>query len=258
MGSVYLCYPILYMVRYSILLSVMLLFLSGCRSRSMGLAGIDPEIVLINIEDGDRAFIGKVLLKLDSLHPAVIGVDVTFKGRRKQDSVLIAAFKKIKNDILIYNVSQNGTLTASDSAFTNLVAGQGNLYFEQKLGLVTTTIPLQKINDTTHESFALKIIKYWKPDFTSQIKVNEKVDINYTRNLESYQVISGSLLLNLNSHDLDLANKVILVGYTGPGYEDKYFTPLRKYGEHKSNEPDTYGMVIIANQIRTILEYNNQ
>ena len=246
------------MSRLFTILSFILLVFFGCRSRSVKLTGIDPEIVLINIEDGDRAFIGKVLLKLDSLKPAAIGIDVTFRGRRKQDSILIAAFRKIKNDILIYNVSQNGTLTASDSVFTNLVAGQGNLYFEQKLGLVTTTIPLQQINDTVHESFALKIIKFWKPDFTSQIKVNEKVDINYSRNLERYTVISGSQLLSLNSSDFELANKLFLVGYTGPGYEDKYFTPLRKHGEYQPNEPDTFGLVIIANQIRTILEYNNQ
>ena len=117
--------------------------------------------------------------------------------------------------------------------------------------------PLQKINDTVHESFAFKIIKYWKPDFVSQVKLNEKIDIKYTRNLEGFYVLNGSDLLNTNIDDFDLSHKVFLVGYTGPGNEDKHFTPLRFVDnrEYKSNEPDTYGLVIIANEIRTILDY---
>ena len=30
---------------------------------------IDPDIVLINLEEGDRSFIGKLLLKIDSCNP---------------------------------------------------------------------------------------------------------------------------------------------------------------------------------------------
>ena len=244
------------MIRFFSCLSILLLLLSGCKPRSITLTSMDREIVLINIEEGDRAFIGKVLLRLDSLDPSVIGINVTFSGQKKQDSILISAFRKIKNDILIYNIKQDGSVTGSDSVFTNLVLDQGNLYFEERMGLVTTMIPLQRINDSVHESFALKIIKFWKPEFRSQMKVNEKVDINYTRDLERFFVYSGSELLNTNIQDLDLSNKVLLVGYAGPGNEDKYFTPLRFVErEHKPNEPDTYGLVIIANQIRTILEY---
>ncbi len=47
------------------------------------------------------------------------------------------------------------------------------------------------------------------------------------------------------------------MGYLGPSNEDKHFTPLRSLGRYDADEPDTYGLVIIANEIRTILEYNN-
>ena len=116
-------------------------------------------------------------------------------------------------------------------------------------------MPLQKINDSVHESFALKLIKHWKPGFVSKLKVDEKIDIRYTRNLEKFFVINGSLLLDMNVNDVELSNKVFLVGYTGPENEDKHFKPLRFVNKkYKPNEPDTYGLVIIANEIRTILE----
>lgn len=241
------------MFRFFIVSAAFGVILSGCRVPSVKIGSAEREIVLINIEQGDRSFIGEVLLKLDSLNPAVIGVDVMFKGRKIQDSVLIEAFKIIKNDILVYNARPDGSLIGSDSAFTNHVLEMGNLYFEEEFGLVTTMVPLQKIKGTVHELFALKIIKHWQPDFRTSIRVDEKIDINYTRTLDKFHVISGSLLLSTNIQDFELANKVFLVGYVGPGDEDKYFTPLRLVGDSlKRNEPDTYGLVIIANQIRTI------
>ena len=59
--------------------------------------------------------------------------------------------------------------------------------------------------------------------------------------------------------NLILVIKCFLVGYTGPENEDKHFTPLRFIDDKKYNhdEPDTYGLVIIANEMRTILEYKN-
>lgn len=244
--------------KFIILFCLSFLF-TTCNDYSIKLENsVDPDIVLVNIEDGDRGFIGEILQKLDSLNPLVVGINVTFKGRRKQDSALITAFKNLKNDILVYNVRQDGLINGSDSVFTKLT-DQGDLYFEERMGLITTTIPLQKIKDSVYESFAYKVIKHWKPGFVSKIKVDERMDIHYTRNLEKFFRIDGSLLLSTNVADFDLPDKVFLVGYTGPGNEDKYFTPLRHIdGTYKNNEPDTYGLVIIANQIRTILEKNQQ
>lgn len=247
------------MKRIPVILISLLVFYTNCDSHSGKLANsFDPDIVLVNIEKGDRAFIGKVLLKLDSLNPLLIGMNVTFRGRKpQQDPLLIAALQKIKKDILVYSVNQDGLVNGSDSVFANLAHDQGNLYYEQRLALITTIIPLRKVNDVVHESFAFKVIKYWKPDFVSQIGVNEKIDINYTRTLEKFRLLNGSVLLDTNIDDFDFRNKVFLVGYTGPENEDKHFTPLRFIGDKKYNhdEPDTHGLVIIANEIRTILEY---
>jgi CHASE2 domain-containing sensor protein len=220
----------------------------------------DPDIVLINIEEGDRRFIGKVLSKLDSLHPILIGVDVLFLGQKKpsQDSILVEALKKIKNDILVYELNKNNTFGYSDPVFTRFAFDQGLLHYEKTLGLISHMIPLQKIEGKIHESFAFKIVKYWKPDFKPRFEVNQRIPINYQRSQKKFLVIEGSDLININITDIDLRNNIFLVGYLGPGNEDKYRTPLRLVGEElEQNEPDTYGVVIVANQIRSILEYNN-
>jgi len=247
------------MKRIPAILIPLLLFFANCSPPSAKLANsFDPDIVLVNIENGDRTFIGKVLQKLDSLKPLIIGIDVTFQGKKpQQDSVLIAALQKIKNDILVYSVNKDGLVNGSDSVFVASVHDQGNLYYEQRLGLITTIIPLRKVNDVVHESIAVKIIKNWKPDFVSQIGVDEKIDINYTRTLEKFHCLDGSFLLTTNIDDFDFGNNVFLVGYTGPENEDKHFTPLRFIDnkKYKNDEPDTYGLVIIANEMRTILEY---
>jgi len=245
------------MKRIFIIILCLPLFFAKCNTRPIKLeSSFDPDIVLVNVENGNREFIGKILLKLDSLQPLVVGIDVTFQGRKKQDSTLMAAFRKLKNDILVYNVRQDGFINGSDSIFTNLT-DQGNLYHEERLGFITTIIPLQKIKDSVHQSFAFKIIKHWKPGFKSQIKVDEKIDIHYSRDLDKFYKINGTDLLNTPVDDFDFSNNVFLVGFIGPGNEDKYFTPLRNADKiYKANEPDTYGLVIIANQIRTILEKN--
>lgn len=246
------------MKRNFIILFCLPLVFANCKDYSVKLeTSPDPDIVLVNLEEADRAAIGKILLKLDSLSPVVVGIEVTFKGRKNKDSTLIAAFEKLENDILVYNIKQ-GSINGSDSVFTNLT-DEGNLYYEQRMGLVTTIVPVQKVNGVIHESFALKIIKKWKPGFTSQIKVDERIDIHYARDLKRFQMINGSNLLSTKVENIDWHGKVFLVGYMGPGNDDKHFTPLRHFeGEYKTNEPDTYGLVIIANEIRTILEHKKQ
>lgn len=231
------------------------LFFTSCRTRFVNIeTSIDPDIVLINIENGDREFISKVLQKVDSLKPLVVGIDVTFQGSKKQDSFLTRALEHLGNDVLVYTARQDGSISGSDPVFTKF-ADQGNLNYEQKFGLVTTIIPLQNIKDSIHESFPLKIIKKWKPDFVASFKVDEKMDIEFSRDGSRFMTIAGSGLVDTPVDNFELANKVFLVGYTGPGNEDKYFTPLRSRGDFRSNEPDTYGLVIVGNAIRTILSY---
>jgi hypothetical protein len=215
---------------------------------------IDPDIVLINMGDGDRTSIGNLLLKIDSCKPTLIAVDAWFIKEKDsfQDSVLINALKKIQNDLLAYTTDSTGNLLKSHSKFRSLVSEEGlAISYEDELS--TNMVPLDNIGGTINENFALKIIKYWKPSFSHNFKKDELIPVKFTRSLDQFVHYEGSKLEAENCKDLK--NKIVLVGYLGPSNEDKHFTPMRRFGRFDADEPDTYGLVIIANEIRTILEY---
>ena len=67
---------------------IFLLFLfNQCQTPHVRLEGGDPDIVLVNIENGDRTFIAQLLSKIDSLKPVVVGINANFKSPKdtKQD-----------------------------------------------------------------------------------------------------------------------------------------------------------------------------
>jgi CHASE2 domain-containing sensor protein len=247
-----------YMIRNFLPIPFLLLF-AQCQSQHVRIEGNDPDIVLVNIEKGNRTFIAKILSKIDSLKPVVVGIDVRFESAKdtKQDSTLANALRKLNNEYLIYYIDDNDIQTHSIPLFTEAVEDEGLLEFERTFGLISNMRPLININDTIHESFALKIAKGWKPDLKASFRVNESLPIEYSRTLDRYLRINGSDLIELPTSEFDIPNKIILVGYIGPSNEDMYKTPLRFLEDRKlkNSQPDTYGLVIIANQIRTILNH---
>lgn len=245
-------------LRFSIAMLFLFLF-NQCQTPHVRREGGDPDIVLINIETGDRTFIAQILSKIDSLNPVVVGIDVHFESTKdsKQDSALAVALRKLKNELLVYSIRDNGVQIHSIQLFTDAVEDEGLLKFENTFGLISNMRPLTKVNDKIHQSFALKIAKRWNPGLKTTFGVNESFPIEYSRTLDKYIRINGSDLIEMPVTNFDISNKIILVGYIGPTNEDMYRTPLRLLEKNKlkHNQPDTYGLVIIANQIRTILEY---
>ncbi len=239
--------------------------LTSCSSQSPNVKPIGPErdIVLINIENGDRTFIAKILSKIDSIQPKVVGINIHFKSSKegKEDSLLSIALNTLKGDILSYGVGTRGLEEHSISKFTNAVDDEGLINFEETNGLVSKMTPVKKIDEKIHMSFALKIAKLWKPTLDNSYTENKSVPIEYSRTLNSFLIINGSDLIELPISEFDLENlknKIFLVGYVGPNDEDMHRTPLRFLAKNTlaQKQPDTYGLVIIANQIRTLLDKN--
>lgn len=255
---------------YAIFMKVLLftfitIILTSCSGQTphVGRIGPDRDIVLINIENGDRAFIAKILSKIDSIKPKVVGINVNFKSAKdaKEDSLLFNALNILKGDILTYGTGGSGIEEHSIPLFTSAVDGEGFLKFEETTGLVSRITPVKQIDGKTHESFALKIAKLWKPTLDNSYSHNKSLPIEYSRTLNSFLTINGTDLIELPITDFDLEslkNKIFLVGYVGPDDEDMYRTPLRFLNKDSKvqNQPDTYGLVIIANQIRTLLDKN--
>ncbi|HLG40855.1 MAG TPA: hypothetical protein VI461_14345, partial [Chitinophagaceae bacterium] len=81
--------------------------------------------------------------------------------------------------------------------------------------------------------------------------------IKFTRTLEEFIHFNGLDLKTKNLCEY-LRDKVVFLGYLGPSNEDKHFTPIRLVKKYADNQPDTYGLVMIANEIRTILEFGKK
>jgi hypothetical protein len=216
---------------------------------------IDPDIVLINLEEGDRSFIGNLLLKIDSCNPTLIAIDGWFENEKHstQDSVLMHALKNIQNDILGYSFDSTDKPVYSHPKFMSLVSGNGSLETLYDKEMAVAFIPLETSENKVYEHFTLEIIKHWKPNFKHSFEANQIIPINYSRTLNQYVHFNGSQLKAGNCKELK--NKIVLIGYLGASDEDKHFTPIRYVRKYDAGEPDTYGLVIIANELRTIIEY---
>jgi hypothetical protein len=218
---------------------------------------VDPDIVLINIEKGDRAFIGKLLLKVDSFKPLLIGLDAWFTQEKPEleDSVLVNAFKNVQNDFLTFALDSNGRFIKSHRKFSKYVTDEGIAMGNVYKGLQNSFTPVMKIDEGIYEHFALKIVRHWKTHYKTEFKPNKSYIINFTRTLDQFFHFNGS-----DIDDIDgsfLKNKIVLFGFIGPGNEDKHFTPIRLDKKYSPEDPDTYGLVIIANEIRTLLDMKN-
>lgn len=214
---------------------------------------IDPDIVLVNIEKGDRAFIGNLIRAVDSCRPAVIAVDAWFVNSKgyEEDSVLVATFKAVPNDIVAYSIDPGMGVKQSHLKFRSFFTGEGVMEYEgDESGIAMQ--PLFVFNGEVHEAFSLRILRQWKPEFKHNFTKNQSIIVDFKRPLENYLHFDIS---SVRTHREELKNKVVILGYLGPDNEDKHFTPLRKLKKYPANEPDSYSAVMVANTVRTLLDY---
>jgi hypothetical protein len=148
---------------------------------------IDPDIVLVNIENGDRRFIAGLIRAVDSCRPAVIAVNVRFLYSKEyeEDSVLVATFKAVHNDIVSYGINRDLELSRSHLKFRSFFTGEGVLDFESSEHGIRMK-PLMKVSDEVHESFALRILRQWKPGFRHDFETDQSVTVDFKRPLEKF------------------------------------------------------------------------
>ena len=214
----------------------------------------DKDIVLVNIGDKNRADLGGLILELDSCQPAAIAVNAVFVNEKDKfgDSVLQQALRLAKNDILVY-----GGVDRSHSKFQQY-ADSGHIQFKEVGGVYSHIFPLVTMHGKIHEDIALTILKKWKPGFEIDIKADRSIPVKFQRTQQQF------LNLYIDTEDYgnldreNLKGKIFIVGYLGPTEEDKYYTPFSFFEEFRSGGPDSYGIIIIANAVRTLLDYEKK
>jgi hypothetical protein len=242
------------MLRLYFTVAVNALVLLSCHIDQVQIeAGVDREIVLIDMGYEDRKFIGELLLKIDSCKPKAIVIVATFLGRkdREQDSVLITALQRIKNDLLIYSLDSLNRLQYSDDRFRKHVMYEGLMLFDGEFRLVSHMRPVRTINGNKHTSISLQVVKLTHPSVKHNYKPDQRFPISYTKMSEQLITFYGSDFDNVEKEIL--RDKIVILGYLDTSDEKKYRTPLRFLYELPDDEPDTYSAVILANEIRTLI-----
>ncbi|MEO6611848.1 MAG: CHASE2 domain-containing protein [Chitinophagaceae bacterium] len=233
-------------------------FLKGgrnCETFSVNLTSdISRTIILVGIGDTDRSQLASYLLAVDSCEPAVVGIDAVFFDMRThfEDSLLENAFRKVRNDIIPFKFNRIDSPVLSLERFRNNVLDQGYVNTDIKDGVISHFTPLKELGGKVYESFALKIVKKYDPSFNGNISVNESIPIKFTRTDKQFLLIDAREFWNVEKDSLK--GKIVLLGFLGPGMGDKKFTPIRYAQKYLDTVPDTYGVVIIANEITTLLE----
>ena len=224
---------------------------------------INPNIILVNVENESRAKIAQVLHQTLKASPRVVGFDVILKDFRKtrEDSLLA---KYLKNEKVITAVILQEDQTISNHPFFRVKNSPGfvNFNFETQNAVIRTFSGEKRFSKKTFSSFSNQIAqkflskKKWKKMALAEKLKTPRV-INFQGNLERFINFKLEEFLDLENRDI-VKDKIVLLGYLGSptgntfDVEDKHFTPLNSTTAGKSI-PDMYGLVIHANIIAMIL-----
>ena len=226
--------------------------------KSVSLVGltkeIDPDIVLINIGNGNREEISNLINNVNNCGPALIAIDVVFENYREKvfDSTLMESLKKVRQDVIAFRLDSANDGHYSFRELRSYAMAEGYTNYQLRNGVASVFFPFQKIKEDTISSFAFVIAKIFNPKL--QIKfTKDPVKINYRRTLYEYLRFDNADLASEKVRN-QLKGKIALVGYFGPENEDMHYTPMRFLIDNPPSGPDTYGIVIVANEIRTLLE----
>lgn len=220
---------------------------------------LDEDIVLIGVGDSTRTQIAALLVDLEKCSPSVVGIDIVFAQEKQftEDSILASAFEKLKNDIYASAITSTGGQIRSIEKIRKFADAEGYINFDKRDGISSHFVPITNLDGRVFESFALQVFKKWKPEFKYDFTPDQSIPILFQRTLKQYYYFVQKDLLDSNVCYF-LKNKIVLVGNLGPGNEDKQYTPIRSNDKDQEGKPDTYDLVIQANAIRTILEYEKK
>lgn len=226
------------------------------------------EILLVNIENLDRAGLAKEIAFINSLRPKVFGIDIQFEERRydENDRKLIKALWESRNLVMTAIVHDLGGeiifSLGSQSEFAPPFAKTGFVNAFQESDVKGTMKRFKVwdeesvVNGATGSrqimyQFAVTIaLAYDSLKTVGFINSHPQiVDVDYKkrRKFKKYsakEVLEGSLTKK------DIEGKIVMLGFLGPGNEDKFFTPLSR----NRKEPDMYGVEYLATIVAQILE----
>jgi CHASE2 domain-containing sensor protein len=228
---------------------------------------IDKRILIINIDEANRAELALMIDKAAMYKPKVMALDALFYGPNEEfpegDSMLRDAFARNKNLVAAQQLIPKGpdgdTIktsgdyinTASQYAYVN--------FFQDSISTIRYYEPFEKdYQKKLYKSFAAGIIQLYDSTAYKKLKKrgNSKTHINYSRRLNGYVNAHWKTLMEDGLDSAALKDKIVLFGYLSKSETDildKKFSPMnsRFYGK---TLPDMNGIGIHANIISMALD----
>lgn len=221
------------------------------------------KIVLVNVDTLNRKGIADEINIINSLNPKVIAIDLQFSNdtKRKDDYLLLLALEKVKNLVMISVIED---YDGREKAYRRFALGSLPEYLlGAKTGFGNTILegrPLELRKFSVHENvnggieyhFAVRTAMAF--DSLAAAHFVERspriVDIDYDYGKKKFKSFSSSEVLKRAITRADIEGKIVLLGFLGPGDEDKFFTPLNT----NPMAPDTYGLEYLACIVAQVLE----
>ncbi|MFZ6008715.1 MAG: CHASE2 domain-containing protein [Bacteroidota bacterium] len=246
----------MWIVNFSLLL---LTTVVSCKSQIF-----EPKIILVNVQGTDRAGYAKVIDKIDSLRPRVVSIDLQFSEytEYEKDTRLFQALDNCDNLVMI-SVIEDYTGEAEEYVrFTygsqpiflmNAVTGFGNTILEQdELLTLKRFSTFEKVSGSVEYHFSIRTAMKFDSLKTIEFVNNNPriIDIDYAGGNREFKKLKWTDFAGGKVLEDDIAGKIVMIGFLGPGDIDKFFTPLNT----KKERPDMYGIECLANIVAQVLE----
>ncbi len=226
----------------------------------------ERDIVLINTDTLDRKGIAEEVTIINSLHPKVIAIDLQFYGNKNyfNDNLLFLALDKCKNLVMIRII---GNYTGNDVEYKRFIYGSmPEFLIGAKTGFANTLIDdkfqtlrrfsiVENVHGDSEYNFAVRIaMAVDSLKAMNFVKSNPRiVDVDYRDGKNKFKTFSAEEVLGKKIKRADIAGKIVMMGFLGPGDKDKFFTPLNK--RTVPAEPDMYGLEYFANIVVQVLKH---
>jgi CHASE2 domain-containing sensor protein len=224
--------------------------------------GKERSIVFVNVGEKDRGWIADRINEVNVCNPKLIGIDIFFKeydSLSTKDSLLIMAIKKAN---CVLGTRHRGIGTHGvHPAFLKAAKNYGYAEMMPSRGGFMTHYPVY-YERSGHKRFHFACVMAQMIDSLAAEKFLEKLtgnesDIVISKLHDQFEIIEINEDI---SCDL-IEDKLVIFGYVGPSDEDKKKTYARFFMKdfHATpDQPDTYGPVIVANEVLMILDMGNQ
>jgi CHASE2 domain-containing sensor protein len=225
----------------------------------------EGEIVLINTDTVDREGIAHELDAINAFNPKLVAIDVQFSGDTdaRKDTILLSALKHTKNLIMVSIIDDYGG--GEHTHYRRFASGSLPAFLAvAKTGFANTIVEeneMRTLNRFSTHAYVAEHIEYHfavrvAMAFDSLLAVRyvknhpRIVDVDYRNGARHFKVFGSADVLGKKIPRKDIEGKIVMLGFLGPGNEDKFFTPLNT----NADEPDMHGLLYLAHIVAQILE----